>query len=99
MNFFRFVVGSKKGEFTEKPGLDYLIKLYNIQVENRHQVMDDVKALAELIQKSLKEITEDSVGYLLDYLTSVNLIQNSVITVKFDTTVTKTQLFNNSVSI
>lgn len=93
MMFFSSMI-RLKGETNAKPGLDYLCKLYNIEVQNRHHSFDDVKALAELIQIASKERSDDIIGFLIEYLQSVCLLPNAILTVKFGAA-TSCSEFNN----
>ena len=55
-----------KNVFPDLPkyGLDYLIRHFEIQVENRHRAMDDVKATVEVFERILE--VQDSVGNIRD---------------------------------
>jgi DNA polymerase III epsilon subunit-like protein len=76
MPFFRFMIQSS-GQKNEKPGLDYLCDLFKVEVDKRHQAYDDTKATGDVLRKCLAERSQDIIGYLTEWLESVNLIHKS----------------------
>lgn len=93
MPFFRFMVQSS-GNKNDKPGLDYLCDLFKVEVAKRHQAYDDTKATADVLRKCLCARSQDIIGYLMEWLESVNLIRKNPIKISFGSkssiTLTKT---------
>lgn len=72
--FLRFMLASS-GDQNNKPGLDYLCSLFSVKVEKRHRSYDDAKALSEVIFKCVSERSQDFIGFILEYLHSVQLMK------------------------
>ena len=91
--FFKFMMLSS-GDKNEKPSLDYLCEHFKVEVAKRHQAHDDTKATAEVLRKCLSSRSHDVIGYLMEWLESVNLIMKN--SIKFCFGPSKSLVFTRS---